>query len=66
MSAKPDNVAYETIVNEALARMREAASASLSYEVDRTSGQWVVRRATTTETLFASDIVAEVTRSTPR
>lgn len=61
MSTKPD-VSFETIVSEALARMKNAAAASASYEVDRTSGQWVVRRASTTSTLFAADVVADATR----
>lgn len=60
MSTKLD-VSFETIVSEALARMKNAASASVSYEVDRTSGRWVVRRASTTGTLFAADVVADAT-----
>lgn len=60
MSTKLD-VSFETIVSEALARMKNAAAASVSYEVDRTSGRWVVRRASTTSTLFAADVVADAT-----
>lgn len=64
MSAKAESASFDTIVNDALARMKDATAASPSYEVDRTKGQWVVRRTSTTSALFAADAVAEVTAKT--
>ena len=62
MSAKSENAPYETIVSEALERMRELIAASSSYEVDRSRGQWSVKRASrTTENCFSSDIIAVLT-----
>jgi hypothetical protein len=60
LSAKLENASFESIVSEALAKMRDATAASPLYEVDRANGQWIVRRASTTSDLFASDIVAGV------
>lgn len=61
MSAKSENAWFETIVREALEKMRAATSASSSYEVDRSGGQWIVRRASSaSEKGFASDIVANL------
>ena len=40
-------MSFETMVTEAFARMKDATAASTSYEVDRSNGQWVVRRKTT-------------------
>ena len=64
MIPKAETQSFETIVNDALARMKEASAASASYEVDRRHGQWIVRRASTTSALFAADAVAEVTANT--
>ncbi len=64
MSAKPETMSFETIVTEALARMKDATAAARFYEVDRSNGQWIVRRASTTSALFAADAVAEVTAGT--
>lgn len=62
MSAKSENAPYETIVSEALERMRALTAASPSYEVDRSRGQWSVKRAAgTTEKGFPPDIVAGLT-----
>ena len=47
MSAKPETISFESIVTEAFARMKDTTAASTSYEVDRSNGQWVVRRKTT-------------------
>ena len=63
MSAKPDGATFDTIVAEALARMKDATSASPSYQVDRRSGQWIVRRAPTTGALIAADVMAEAMAS---
>jgi len=64
LSAKAETASFETIVTEALARMKDATAATPSYEVDRSTGQWIVRRASTTSALFAADAVAEVTAKT--
>jgi hypothetical protein len=66
MAANPkgETVSFESIVNEALARMKDATAATPSYEVDRSSGQWIVRRASSTSAIFAADAVAEVTANT--
>ncbi len=62
MSAKSESASYETIVSEALGRMKDLTAASSSYEVDRSRGQWSVRRASrTTEKSFPADIVAVLT-----
>ena len=62
MSAKSENAPYETIVSEALERMRALTAVSSSYEVDRSRGQWSVKRASrTTEVGFPSEIVAVLT-----
>lgn len=62
MGAKSGNAAYETIVSEALGRMRDLTTASSSYQVDRFAGQVSVRRAVrTTEQAFPADIVAVLT-----
>ena len=47
MSAKTEHAPFETIVGEALERMRSATAAPSCYEVDRCNGQWVVRRGLT-------------------
>jgi hypothetical protein len=64
LSAKAETASFETIVTEALARMKDATAATPSYEVDRSTGQWIVRRASTTSALFAAAAVAEVTATT--
>lgn len=61
MSAKSD-ASYETLVSAALKRMSDLTADSSSYEVDRSRGQWSVRRASrTTEKGFPPDIVAVLT-----
>jgi hypothetical protein len=62
--SKAENQSFESIVNDALERMKQASAAGASYEVDRRHGNWVVRRASTTDALFAADAVAEVTAKT--
>jgi hypothetical protein len=59
---KPETVSYGAIVSEALDRMRDLTAASPAYEVDRSLGQWTVRRALkTSEKGFPSHIVAVLT-----
>jgi hypothetical protein len=66
LSAKPENAPYETIVTEALERMRDLTAAAPSYEVDRSPGQWTVRRALkTTEGGYPADILAVLTGANP-
>ena len=66
MSAKSENASYETIVSEALGRMKDLTAASSSYEVDRSLGQWSVRRTSkTTGKSFPADIVAVLTGAKP-
>ena len=61
MSAKSENMSYETIVNEALRRMKDVTAASSSYEVDRSRGQWSIRRVSSaTGAGPSTDIVAAV------
>lgn len=63
---KPETVSYGAIVSEALERMKDLTAASSSYEVDRSLGQWSVRRALkTSEKGFPSDIVAVLTGASP-
>ena len=64
VNAKPESVPFDRIVADALARLKETSAAAASYEVDRSRGQWIVRRASTTNTLFAADVVAEITAKT--
>lgn len=61
MNPKAEAISYETIVNDALARMHALTSAAPAYEVDRSSGQWVVKRASTTGAVFAYDLFAAAT-----
>lgn len=44
MNAKTDTAFFESIVTEALAKMKAATSGASSYEVHRSSGQLTVRR----------------------
>lgn len=44
MNGKTDTAFFETIVNEALAKMKAATSAASSYEVHRSGGQLTIRR----------------------
>ena len=44
MNAKTDTAFFETIVNEALAKMKAATLAASSYEVHRSGGQLTIRR----------------------
>jgi hypothetical protein len=61
VNAKPENASFETIVSEALQKMKDATAASSSYEIDRSSGQWIVRRARKSgEKASASDLVAQL------
>ena len=62
MNAKPENASFETIVSEALQKMKDATAAASSYEVDRSSGQWIVRRGRKPgEKGAASDLVENST-----
>ena len=64
MSAKAETASFETIVTEALARMKDATAATPSYEVDRSNGQWIVRRASTTSARYWVPWRTEPCRST--
>ena len=55
MSAKPESASFEMVVAEALARMKEATEAGPSYQVDRSNGQWIVRRAATTGSVLVAE-----------
>ena len=62
MIAKTDNPSFDTVVSEALEKMKDLTASSASYEVDRASGLWSVRRASKTSgTDFPSEIVAHLT-----
>lgn len=62
MSGKADTASMDRIVSDALQKMKDLTEAASSYEVDRTSGLWSVRRATKTGAKdFSSDIVAHLT-----
>ena len=45
MIAKADNPSFDTVVAEALEKMKGLTASSATYEVDRASGLWSVRRA---------------------
>lgn len=67
MIAKTESPSFDTIVSDALARMKDLTAAAASYEVDRASGQWSVRRASKPGVKdFPSDIVAHLTGATLR
>lgn len=62
VTPKAEIVSFDAMISEALGRMKDATLAAASYQVDRSNGQWIVRRASTTGTLFAADAFAEVTK----
>ena len=61
MSQKPETLSFEAVVSDAFARMQAATSAAPSYVVDRSSGQWVVKRASSTGALFTYDLFEAAT-----
>ena len=62
---KTDSPSFDTIVSDALEKMKNLTAASASYEVDRASGLWSVRRASKTGGAdFPSEIVAHLTGAT--
>ena len=62
MSQKPETLSFDAVVSDAFSRMQAATSAASSYVVDRSSGQWVVKRASSTGALFAYDVFDAATR----
>ena len=58
MSTRAEPESYQNMVAEALAHMQAAIDSAPQYEVDRTGGHWVVRRAATAESLFPTDAVS--------
>ena len=61
MSGKRESVSLESLVYEALARMKEITAGASHYEVDRSSAHWTVRRSSTTlERDFPARVVAEL------
>ena len=61
LSGKRESASMDSIVNEALEKMRHITAASPCYEVDRSSAQWTVRRASAqNEKAFPSYVVTEL------
>ena len=62
MIAKTDNPSFDTVVADALEKMKDLTASPASYEVDRASGLWSVRRASNaTGTDLPAEIVAQLT-----
>jgi hypothetical protein len=53
---KPETPSFDAIVSDAFARMQATSAAAPSYRVDRSSGQWVVKRTSSTGAVFAYDV----------
>ena len=63
MPGKVENISFEAIVADAFARMKAATSAAPGYQVDRDSGQWIVRRAPTTSGVLVPEAGAALAGS---
>lgn len=61
MNTKSDKLSLDQIVADAFEKMRGLTAAGASYEVDRTSGQLIVRRALRAEeNPFPAEVVAHL------
>ena len=61
MNPRTENPSFDTIVREALEKMKDATSAAASYQIDRTSGQWTVRRALkATDRSFSAEMIEKL------
>ncbi|MGZ8154725.1 MAG: hypothetical protein ACXW2I_14830 [Burkholderiales bacterium] len=61
MTAKTDKASFESIVSEAFEKMRGLTAAGPSYEVDRSTGQLVVKRALRPDEIaFPADVLVHL------